>query len=222
MLLRKTTGAYYLAVWAESSVWNAATRTDRSIASQRVELRLPTRSTLEVFDPARSSAAIGRSTSSSQRLDLSDGMLVVKIASPRNEIASPRNATTEENSSHADDPLTDRRSAVRAALIWTADSAVRQLRRSGSSQLRRRGMVRIAARATTPGRYTVRLDRKGVIAQGGRSFASTGTRRLVLRRSPRGARLLRPGSRRRLVLHVTFKDRAGRRLSVRRHVTAPR
>jgi hypothetical protein len=195
-------------------VWNAATRTDRSTASQRVELRLPTRSTLEVFDPARSSAAIGRSTSSSQRLDLSDGMLVVKIA-------SPRNAKTEEISSHADDPLTDQ-SAVHAALIWTADSAVRQLRRSGSSQLRRRGMVRIAARARTPGRYTVRLDRKGVIAQGGRSFASTGTQRLVLRRSPRGARLLRPGSRRRLVLHVSFKDRAGRRLSVRRHVTATR
>lgn len=211
VLLRKSTGAYYLAVWAQSSVWDAASRKDRGVAPQRVELRLPTQSRLEVFDPARSSAAVSRSTSTSQPLALSDGMLVVKI-SPLSQLKSAA----------ADAPTAERPAAsgtaLRAALRWTADRAVRQLRRSGASQLRRRGTLRIAARAATAGRYTVRLDRKVVVARGSRSFAGSGSKRLMLRRSRGAARWLRAASRRRLVLQVTFAERGGARLSVRRTV----
>ena len=215
VLLRKTSGAYYLAVWAESSAWNASTRSDRSTPPQQVQLRLPTRSTLEVFDPARSSAATSRSTSTVQRLELTDGMLVIKIAPARNAKLSAKSASAGE-------PLTDGLSAVRSALAWTADGAARQLRRSGTSRLRRPGAVNITARAATRGRYTVRLDGQGAIARGRRSFVSAGRKRLVLRRSSGGMRLIRPGSRRRLVLQVTFVDRAGDRLSVRRAVTTTR
>ncbi len=215
VLLRKTSGAYYLAVWPESSVWNASTRTDHSTPAQQVELRLPTRSTIEVFDPARSSAAIDRRTSTVQRLHLSDGMLVVRIVPPSTSKPAAKNAPSGQ-------PSATSLAQVDAALAWTTDNAVRQLRRSGASRLRHRGTVKIAARAATPGQYTIRLHRKGAIARGRRSFDSAGRKRLVLRRTPAGTRLIRRGSGRRLVLQVTFVDRAGSRFSLRRNVALPR
>ena len=223
VLLRKTTGAYYLAVWPESSVWDASTRTDRSTAAQQVELRLPTPSLLEVFDPALSATAIARITSGLHRFRLADGMVVVKIdrATPADADAVPPGAAPAV----ASDSLRQAESArnaesVRDALTWTADNAARRLRRTGGMQLRSRGTVGIAARAVKRGRYTIRLDRRIVVARGHRFFASASTRRVALRRSPRGRRLLRPGAR--VVLHVAFVDGAGRRLSVRRRLTMPR
>ena len=223
VLLRKTSGAYYLAVWAETSVWNASTRSDRSTPPQQVQLRLPTRSTLEVFDPARSSDSVSRDSSTAQRLELTDGMLVVMIdpssATPTHGDASQANASpTNALPTGVAGPVVPE--SVRDALAWTADNAARRLRRVGAMQLRNRGIVPIASRAVRAGRYAIRLDRRVVVARGSRYFGSASTKRVALRRSPRGRRLLRPGAR--LVLHVAFVNRAGRRLAVRRRLTMTR
>ena len=215
LLLRKTTGDYYLAVWPESSVWDGSSRSDRINKSQRVQLSLPAPHTLEVFDPARSSDAISKTTASSRRLTLSDGMLLVKISPAALARTGAKDASARASASTDDD-------AVRAALAWTADSAARRLRPPGASQLRRRGSLRLAARWARAGRYTLRLARGGNVARGGRSFGNAGTKPLLLRRDRRGGRLLRLGSRRRMTLYVTFAARAGTRLTVRRHVTATR
>ena len=214
LLLRKTTGDYYLAMWPESSVWDGSSRTDRVNKSQRVQLSLPTPQTLEVFDPAQSSDAISKTTASARRLTLSDGMLVIKISPPATARTAEGKASSRGSSADAE--------TVGAALAWTANTAAIRLRRSGAAQLRRRGALKISARAARPGRYTFRLARGKNVARGGRSFGRAGTQQLLLRRDKRGGRVLRAGTRRRLTLYVTFTPRTGSRLTVRRHVTTTR
>jgi len=54
VLLRHSSGAYYLAVWSESKVWEAETRSDTRKPGQRFKLylrRAPAQ--VEVFDPSR-------------------------------------------------------------------------------------------------------------------------------------------------------------------------
>ncbi len=54
VLLRHSSGAYYLAVWSESKVWDAETRSDTPKPGQRFKLylrRAPAK--VEVFDPSR-------------------------------------------------------------------------------------------------------------------------------------------------------------------------
>lgn len=258
VLLRKATGAYYLAVWPESSVWDEASRTDRSSPEQQVDLRVPAGYALKVFDPERSSTAIGQSSSASYRLALADRMTVVEIspstAAATGEESPPPSASTATDGGgprpgpstvtapgaggglpgpstatatgahglppgQPPAPATRRDlAAARAALTWTASQASSQLRRAGVARLRRRGTLNLPARAQRSGRYTIRLDGEVNVARGRRSFPRAGTNRIVLRRSARGRRVLRPGSRRRLTLNVAFVDATGTRLSVRRRV----
>lgn len=227
VLLRKTTGAYYLVVWRESSVWDEATRTDRSVAAQQVELQLPTPSLLEIFEPARSSTATARLTAGSHRFALADQLVVVKIDAPRGtktDVGVPAGDVSSSAPQSAPPqsapPQSVRPRSVAGAVAWTADNAARQLRRSGARQLRRRGVVRIAARAVRAGRYVISLERRGIFARGRRSFGGASTKRIAVRRSARGRSLLRPGAR--LVLHVAFVSRSGARQAVRRHVKTMR
>jgi hypothetical protein len=91
VLLRKSTGAYYLVVWRESSVWNRDTRTDIANDPSYVELKLSSPSELEVFDPSQSATPIDTTTSTSQRITLTDGLSIVKItpSASRPEPADP-------------------------------------------------------------------------------------------------------------------------------------
>jgi hypothetical protein len=82
VLLRKSTGAYYLVVWRESSVWNRDTRTDITNDPRYADLKLASPSKLEVFDPAQSTTPIDTTTSASHRIALSDRMTIIKITPP--------------------------------------------------------------------------------------------------------------------------------------------
>ncbi len=192
VLLRKSTGAYYVVVWPESSAWDARTRTEVHSSPLSAELQVfsPVHA-VEVFDPARSQKRVSRSTSTSQRVELTDGMLVFKVTPPAGKAGR--------------------------ALVWTADRAVRQLERMGSSGLRSRSLVRVSARAALSGRYRVRLQHGGAtLAQGARSFDRAGLGRIGLRLRPRAIRALPRTARSRL--RVSFVDRAGRRTSMSRPV----
>jgi len=79
VLLRKSTGAYYLVAWRESSVWNRNTRTDTTNGPQSAELKLAAPGKLEVFDPSKSATPTDTTTSASHRIALSDGLTIIKI-----------------------------------------------------------------------------------------------------------------------------------------------
>jgi hypothetical protein len=82
VLLRKSTGAYYLVVWPESSVWNRDTRTDITNDRQYADLKLSSPSKLEVLDPSQSTTPINTTTSASHRIALTDGLAILKITPP--------------------------------------------------------------------------------------------------------------------------------------------
>lgn len=83
VLLRKSTGDYYIVVWPQSSVWNPQTRKDTHHKLPSADLRIlspPGR--LELFDPARSDVARNLGISTHHRFALTDGMLVFKFTPP--------------------------------------------------------------------------------------------------------------------------------------------
>jgi hypothetical protein len=85
VLLRKSTGDYFLVIWPESSVWNREGRTDINNPARLVNLGLSSSSKLEVFDPAKSTSPISTTQGSSMGLSLNDGLSIVKI-SPSSQI----------------------------------------------------------------------------------------------------------------------------------------
>ncbi len=89
VVLRKSTGDYYLVAWRETSVWNRTTRTNITNKPRYAELKLPSSSELEVFDPSRSSAPIETTTAASHRLALTDNLTIVKITPPTNQPPAP-------------------------------------------------------------------------------------------------------------------------------------
>jgi hypothetical protein len=89
VLLRKSTGAYYLVVWRESSVWNRDTRTDITNDPRYADLKLASPSKLEVFDPAQSTTPIDTTTAASHRIALSDRMTIIKITPPTTQNPAP-------------------------------------------------------------------------------------------------------------------------------------
>jgi hypothetical protein len=90
VLLRKSTGAYYLVVWPESSVWNLATRTDIANKPRYADLKLATPpGNLEVFDPSQSTTPINATTSTSNRIALTDGLTIIKITPPTSQTPGP-------------------------------------------------------------------------------------------------------------------------------------
>jgi hypothetical protein len=82
VLLRKSTGAYYLVVWRETSVWSRTTRTDITNKTRYADLNLSSASELEVFEPSQSTAAIDTTTAATQRIALTDGLTIIKITPP--------------------------------------------------------------------------------------------------------------------------------------------
>jgi hypothetical protein len=94
VLLRKSTGAYYLAVWRESSVWNRDTRTDITNDPRYANLKLASPSKLEVFDPAQSTTPIDTTTSASHPIALSDRITIIKITPPTTQNPADRPSAT--------------------------------------------------------------------------------------------------------------------------------
>lgn len=82
VLLRDSRGAYYLAVWSESKVWDPAGRKDTPKAAQGFKLylhRAPAK--IEIFDPASGTAPIRTDSSRSKVLDTTapDGLRLIKV-----------------------------------------------------------------------------------------------------------------------------------------------
>jgi Ca-dependent carbohydrate-binding module xylan-binding len=70
VLLRQSSGAYVLAVWSESQVWDPTTRTDTPKPAQGFRLTLDDApAKVEIFDPATGTAPISTDTSGSKTLD---------------------------------------------------------------------------------------------------------------------------------------------------------
>ncbi|MDQ3849190.1 MAG: hypothetical protein M3296_01045 [Actinomycetota bacterium] len=108
VLLKQSTGAYFLAVWSESSVWNAATRTDTPKAPQSLRLYLhEAPAKVEIFDPATAIAPQSTDTSGSKVVSTAapDAVRLIKIT-PRTALppAVAPAPTTTEVSSGADAP----------------------------------------------------------------------------------------------------------------------
>jgi len=89
VLLRKSTGAYYLVVWPESSVWNRTTRTNIANDPRSADLKLSSPSRLETFDPSQSTTPIDTTTAASYRIALTDGLSIVKITPPTSQNPAP-------------------------------------------------------------------------------------------------------------------------------------
>ncbi|MDQ3571218.1 MAG: hypothetical protein M3396_11500, partial [Actinomycetota bacterium] len=89
VLLRKSTGAYYMVVWPQSSVWNRDTRTDITNNPHNAELKLPSSSKLELFDPSRSTTPTDTTTSTSYTIPLTDHLSILKITPPTSEAPVP-------------------------------------------------------------------------------------------------------------------------------------
>ena len=82
VLLKHSTGAYFLAVWSESQVWDAAAGADTPKAPQSFRLRLhQAPAKVEIFDPHRSRAAISTDTSGNQIVSTAapDSVRLIKI-----------------------------------------------------------------------------------------------------------------------------------------------
>jgi hypothetical protein len=87
VLLRKSTGAYYLVMWPESTVWNRDARTDLANNPQYADLKLASPSKLEHFDPSRSTTPTDTTTAASHRITLTDGLSILKITPPTRQPA---------------------------------------------------------------------------------------------------------------------------------------
>ncbi|HEV2057778.1 MAG TPA: hypothetical protein VGR11_00390 [Solirubrobacteraceae bacterium] len=82
VLLKHSTGAYFLAVWSESQVWDAAAGADTPKAPQSFRLHLhQAPAKVEIFDPHRSRAALSTDTSGSQIVSTAapDSVRLIKI-----------------------------------------------------------------------------------------------------------------------------------------------
>ncbi len=225
VLLRKSTGAYYLVVWPESSVWNRSTRTDIASSPQYADLTISSPlSKLELLDPAQSTTPTYTSTSSSHRIALSDRLSVIRVTPPTEPpkpptVKKPRSAP---RSSCGGRIGRSRRSPVDAPLAWTAARTTRRLAAVGFQRLQRQRAVHVFARAPGAGRYRIQVGIRAEMAQGGRTFAKRGAGRVVVRLRPRGVRLLRRANRVQARLRVTFTKRSGEVQSVSRCVTLAR
>ncbi len=94
VLLRKSTGAYYLVVWRESSVWDRTTRTDIANTPRHADLKLSSApSKLEVFDPSQSTTPIDTTTATSHRITLNDRLSIIKITPPTTQTPTPNPQT---------------------------------------------------------------------------------------------------------------------------------
>ncbi len=82
VLLKHSTGAYYLAVWSESTVWDPATRTDTPKAAQGLRLNLhEAPAKVEIFDPNDATTPLTTDTSGSQTINTvaPDKLRLIKI-----------------------------------------------------------------------------------------------------------------------------------------------
>ncbi|MDQ3849015.1 MAG: hypothetical protein M3296_00155 [Actinomycetota bacterium] len=82
VLLRHSSGAYYLALWSESRVWDEASKTDTPTPPQTLDLylhRAPQR--VEVYAPARGTSPVATDTSGATlvRTRATDDVRLVKI-----------------------------------------------------------------------------------------------------------------------------------------------
>ena len=82
VLLKHSTGAYYLAVWSESVVWDPATRRDTPKAPQGFRLHLhEAPAKVEIFDPNDAITPLSTDTSGSQTVSTvaADTLRLIKI-----------------------------------------------------------------------------------------------------------------------------------------------
>jgi len=82
VVLRHSTGAYYLAVWSESTVWDPATRTDTPKAAQSFRLHLhEAPAKVEIFDPNDATTPLSVDTSGSQTVSTvaPDTLRLIKV-----------------------------------------------------------------------------------------------------------------------------------------------
>jgi len=93
LALEKADGTYDVAVWNEPQIWNEATGTETTAATQNVTVQLGgTYATVEVFDPLASAAAVSvLHNVSSVQLGLTDHPLLVQVepGSPATPPATP-------------------------------------------------------------------------------------------------------------------------------------
>ncbi len=130
VLLRGSTGAFYLAVWSESKVWQAETRTDTPKPAQGFKLYLrDAPAKVEMFDPATGQAPISTDTSGAK--------VVTTVAPDRIRLIKITPAAAAPAASRK---LKGRRVAVREAIASVLGSA------TSSAQARRSRRCRRAAR----------------------------------------------------------------------------
>ena len=82
VLLKHSSGAYYLAVWSESRVWDEGSKTNTPQPAQGIELALEKApGKVEVFDPATGTAPISTDTSGAATINTSatDRVRLIKI-----------------------------------------------------------------------------------------------------------------------------------------------
>jgi len=91
LALEKADGTYDIAVWNEPKIWNEATGTETTAATQNVTVQLGgTYATVEVFDPLASAAAVSvLHNVSSIQLGLTDHPLLVQIEPTAPVVAVP-------------------------------------------------------------------------------------------------------------------------------------
>ncbi len=153
VLLRQSSGAYILAVWSESKVWDPGSRADTPKPPQGFTLHLrsaPAR--IELFDPASGPSTIRTDTSGARIFDTvaPDALRLSKIT-PGAEHPSRRGATA----SHSHTTTTTRTPAAIAACTSTTSSSTmcRTLRGAPSdSAARARRLVASGGRARHPDR----------------------------------------------------------------------
>ena len=107
VLLKHSTGAYYLAVWSESTVWDPAARTDTPKAAQSFSLHLhEAPAKVEIFDPNDATTPLTTDTSGSQTVNTAapDTLRLIKIT-PRARLPrhpKPRSSVTADPDGSAD------------------------------------------------------------------------------------------------------------------------
>lgn len=89
VLLRHSGGAYFLAVWSESKVWDGVARTDTPQAAQSVRLSLhQAPAKIELFDPAAGTTARSTDTSGAKIVSTvaADRLRLIKVT-PRSRLS---------------------------------------------------------------------------------------------------------------------------------------
>jgi hypothetical protein len=101
VLLEKSDGSYYLALWRAASVWDTVNRVPIAVPTTPVSLDLDQQSDVTVFQPGSGTSAVSRSIGSSVPLDVGANTLLVRIV-PSAVPAAPVSVTATPQDHAAD------------------------------------------------------------------------------------------------------------------------